>query len=293
VAQKYPAQEKTTRLNAIEIQVGRTGKLTPVAKLEPVFVGGTTVSNATLHNLFEVRRKGVRVGDDVIVRRAGDVIPEVVARVPRVRKRYVPNFRMPATARCAPASSFARRAASTTAAAAACSALPSASSRSSISPAGARSTSKDSARRSSTSSSTPAMVQSLPDLYALTKESVEALERMADKSAANLIANIARSRKTTLARFLYGLGIRHVGETTAKDLARHFGGIERLRHADLAQLLAVPDVGPIVAESIRDFFAEAHNQQVIDALIAAASSGRRAQARAIRRRSRSPARPSS
>ena len=95
VAQKYPAQEKTTRLNAIEIQVGRTGKLTPVAKLEPVFVGGTTVSNATLHNLFEVRRKGVRVGDDVIVRRAGDVIPEVVARVPRLRKRYVANFRMP------------------------------------------------------------------------------------------------------------------------------------------------------------------------------------------------------
>ena len=114
-----------------------------------------------------------------------------------------------------------------------------------------------------------AMVQSLPDLYVLTKESVEALERMADKSAANLIANIARSRKTTLARFLYGLGIRHVGETTAKDLARHFGGLERLRHADLAHLLEVPDVGPIVAESIRDFFAETHNQQVIDALIAA------------------------
>jgi len=113
------------------------------------------------------------------------------------------------------------------------------------------------------------MVQSLPDLYALTKDSVEALERMADKSAANLIANIARSKKTTLARFLYGLGIRHVGETTAKDLARHFGGIERLRRADLAQLLDVPDVGPIVAESIRDFFAEAHNQQVIDALIGA------------------------
>jgi len=269
VAQKYPAQEKTTRLNAIEIQVGRTGKLTPVAKLEPVFVGGTTVSNATLHNLFEVRRKGVRVGDDVIVRRAGDVIPEVVARVPRARPRYVPNFRMPPACPvcaslvvrekggvdhrcsgglfCAAQRKFAilhfagRRALD-------------------IEGLGEKIVDQlvDTGR-----------VQSLPDLYALTKESVEALERMADKSAANLIANLARSRKTTLARFLYGLGIRHVGETTAKDLARHFGGIERLRRADLAQLLAVPDVGPIVAESIRDFFAEAHNQQVIDALMAA------------------------
>ena len=113
------------------------------------------------------------------------------------------------------------------------------------------------------------LVASLPDVYALTKEKVEALERMADKSAANLIANIEASRKTTLARFLYGLGIRHVGETTAKDLARHFGNIERLRRATLAQLLEVPDVGPIVAESIHSFFAEAHNQQVIDALLAA------------------------
>ena len=269
VAQKYPAQEKTTRLNAIEIQVGRTGKLTPVAKLEPVFVGGTTVSNATLHNLFEVRRKGVRVGDDVIVRRAGDVIPEVVARVPRARKRYVANFRMPRTCPvcaslvvrekggvdhrcsgglfCAAQRKFAilhfagRRALD-------------------IEGLGEKIVDQlvDTGR-----------VQSLPDLYALTKESVEALERMADKSAANLIANLAGSRKTTLARFLYGLGIRHIGETTAKDLARHFGNLERLRRATLAQLLEVPDVGPIVAESVHDFFAEAHNQQVIDGLLAA------------------------
>jgi len=269
VAQKYPAQEKTTRLNAIEIQVGRTGKLTPVAKLEPVFVGGTTVSNATLHNLFEVRRKGVRVGDDVIVRRAGDVIPEVVARVPRARKRYVANFRMPRTCPvcaslvvrekggvdhrcsgglfCAAQRKFAilhfagRRALD-------------------IEGLGEKIVDQlvDTGR-----------VQSLPDLYALTKESVEALERMADKSAANLIANLAGSRKTTLSRFLYGLGIRHIGETTAKDLARHFGNLERLRRATLAQLLEVPDVGPIVAESVHDFFAEAHNQQVIDGLLAA------------------------
>jgi len=269
VAQKYPAQEKTTRLNAIEIQVGRTGKLTPVAKLEPVFVGGTTVSNATLHNLFEVRRKGVRVGDDVIVRRAGDVIPEVVARVPRARKRYVPNFRMPRA--CPVCASLVVRekggvdhrcSGGLFCAAQRKFAILHFAGRRALDIEGLGDKIVDQLVDT-------AMVQSLPDLYALTKESVEALERMADKSAANLIANVARSRKTTLARFLYGLGIRHVGETTAKDLARHFGGLERLRHADLAQLLEVPDVGPIVAESIRDFFAEAHNQQVIDALIAA------------------------
>ena len=269
VAQKYPAQEKTTRLNAIEIQVGRTGKLTPVAKLEPVFVGGTTVSNATLHNLFEVRRKGVRVGDDVIVRRAGDVIPEVVARVPRVRKRYVPNFRMPHA--CPVCASLVVRekggvdhrcSGGLFCAAQRKFAILHFAGRRALDIEGLGDKIVDQLVDT-------AMVQSLPDLYALTKESIEALERMADKSAANLIGNIARSRKTTLARFLYGLGIRHVGETTAKDLARHFGGLERLRHADLAQLLEVPDVGPIVAESIRDFFAEAHNQQVIDALIAA------------------------
>jgi len=269
VAQKYPAQEKTTRLNAIEIQVGRTGKLTPVAKLEPVFVGGTTVSNATLHNLFEVRRKGVRVGDDVIVRRAGDVIPEVVARVPRARKAYVPNFRMPRA--CPVCASLVVRekggvdhrcSGGLFCAAQRKFAILHFAGRRALDIEGLGDKIVDQLVDT-------AMVQSLPDLYVLTKESVEALERMADKSAANLIANIARSRKTTLARFLYGLGIRHVGETTAKDLARHFGGLERLRHADLAQLLEVPDVGPIVAESIRDFFAEAHNQQVIDALIAA------------------------
>jgi len=269
VAPKYPAQEKTTRLNDIGIQVGRTGKLTPVAKLEPVFVGGTTVSNATLHNLFEVRRKGVRVGDDVIVRRAGDVIPEIVARVTKKRPRYVANFRMPrscpvcgsAVARekggvdhrcegglfCAAQRKFAI-----------------------LHFAGRRALDIEGLGEKIVDQLVDTgLVESLPDVYALTKEKVEALERMAEKSAANLIANIEASRKTTLGRFLYGLGIRHVGETTAKDLARHFGNIERLRRATLEQLLEVPDVGPIVAESIHAFFAEAHNQQVIDALLAA------------------------
>ena len=269
VAQKYPAQEKTTLLRAIEIQVGRTGKLTPVAKLEPVFVGGTTVANATLHNLFEVRRKGVRAGDEVIVRRAGDVIPEVVARIARKRPRYVPNFRMPSACPvcgsnvvrekgsvdhrctgglfCAAQRKFAI-----------------------LHFAGRRALDIEGLGEKIVDQLVDTgLVRSLPDVTALTKDKLEALERMADKSAANLIANIEASKKTTLARFLYGLGIRHVGETTAKDLARHFGNIERLRRAGIAQLLEVPDVGPIVAESVHAFFAEAHNQSIIDRLLQA------------------------
>ncbi len=266
VAQKYPAQERSTTLNAIDIQVGRTGKLTPVAKLEPVFVGGTTVSNATLHNVFEVRRKGVRVGDTVVVRRAGDVIPEVVARIPAPRPVYVPNFRMPATcpvcdsrvARekggvdhrctgglfCAAQRKFAI-----------------------LHFAGRRALDIEGLGEKIVDQLVDAgLVASLPDLYALGKEALEAMERMGDRSAANLVANLEASKQTTFARFLYGLGIRHVGETTAKDLARHFGGIERLRSASVEQLLEVEDVGPIVAESVHAFFAEPHNVEVIDGL---------------------------
>ncbi len=269
VAQKYPAQEKTTRLNDIDIQVGRTGKLTPVAKLEPVFVGGTTVSNATLHNLFEVRRKGVRIGDTVIVRRAGDVIPEVVGRVPARRNPYVPNFRMPrecpvcgsGVARekggvdhrcegglfCGAQRKFAI-----------------------LHFAGRRALDIEGLGEKVVDQLVDTgLVGSLPDLYALTPEALEGLERMGDKSAANLVANIVGSKKTTLARFLYGLGIRHVGETTAKDLARHFGDVERLKKARLEELLEVTDVGPVVAESIHAFFAEDHNRHVIDALVKA------------------------
>ena len=267
VAQKYPAQEKTTRLNDIDIQVGRTGKLTPVAKLEPVFVGGTTVSNATLHNLFEVRRKDVRIGDTVIVRRAGDVIPEVVGRVPGKRKPYVPNFRMPLAcpvcgskvARekggvdhrcegglfCAAQRKFAI-----------------------LHFAGRRALDIEGLGEKIVDQLVDAgLVESLPDVYALTKETVEGLDRMAEKSAANLVANIEASKKTTLARFLYGLGIRHVGETTAKDLAAHFGDIARLKTARVEELLEVADIGPIVAESVHAFFDEKHNREVVDALV--------------------------
>jgi DNA ligase (NAD+) len=266
VAQKYPAQEKTTLLNAIDIQVGRTGKLTPVAKLEPVFVGGTTVSNATLHNVFEIRRKGVRIGDTVIVRRAGDVIPEIVGRIPRDRQPYVPNFRMPSA--CPVCGSRVVRekggvdhrcSGGLFCAAQRKIAILHFAGRRALDIEGLGDKIVDQLVDGS-------VVKTLPDVYALTKERLETLERMGDKSAANLIENIEASKKTTFSRFLYGLGIRHVGESTAKDLAKHFGGLERLMGATVEQLLEVADVGPIVAESVHEFLNEAHNRGVILAL---------------------------
>ena len=267
VAQKYPAQEKTTRLNAIDIQVGRTGKLTPVAKLEPVFVGGTTVSNATLHNLFEVRRKGVRVGDDVVVRRAGDVIPEVVARIPGARPTYVPNFRVPSECPVC-ASRVAREKGGVDHRCSGGLFCPAQRKFAILHFAGRRALDIEGLGEKIVDQLVDGgMVASLPDLYALSKDALEALDRMGDKSAANLAARIEASKQTTLARFLYGLGIRHVGETTAKDLARHFGGMRRLMAANMAQLLEVPDVGPIVAASVHAFFNEPHNIEVVEALL--------------------------
>ena len=269
VAHKYPAQEQVTRLNGIDIQVGRTGKLTPVAKLEPVFVGGTTVSNATLHNVFELRRKGVRVGDKVIVRRAGDVIPEVVGRVPGPREGYVPNFRMPRE--CPVCSSRVSRekggidhrcSGGLFCAAQRKQALLHFAGRRAMDIEGLGDKLVDQLVDGG-------LIRTLPELYTLGLAKLSALERMADKSAANLLAGLAKSKTTTLARFLYALGIRHVGETTAKDLARHFGGIDRLMDATLAQLLEVNDVGPVVAQSLRTFFDQPHNREVVEQLRAA------------------------
>jgi DNA ligase (NAD+) len=211
----------------------------------------------------------VRVGDTVIVRRAGDVIPEVVGRVPTKRKAYVPNFRMPSE--CPVCGSGVGREKGGVDHRCSGGLFCGAQRKFAILHfAGRRALDIEGLGEKIVDQLVDTgLVESLPDVYALAKETVEALERMADKSAANLIANIEASRKTTLARFLYGLGIRHVGETTAKDLARHFGNLARLRGASLAQLLDVPDVGPIVAESIHAFFAEAHNQSVIDALLKA------------------------
>ena len=266
VAHKYPAQEQMTRLRDIEIQVGRTGKLTPVAKLEPVFVGGTTVSNATLHNVFELRRKGVRVGDTVIVRRAGDVIPEVVGRVPGGRSTYVPNFRMPRE--CPVCGSRVLRekggidhrcTGGLYCAAQRKQALLHFAGRRAMDIEGLGDKLVDQLVDG-------ALIRTLPELYALAPDRLAALDRMAEKSAANLLAALQTSKRTTLARFLYALGIRQVGEVTAKDLAKHFGALDRIMDASVEQLLAVNDVGPVVALSIRTFFEQPHNREVVVAL---------------------------
>ena len=269
VAHKYPAQEQMTRLNDIEIQVGRTGKLTPVAKLEPVFVGGTTVSNATLHNLFELRRKGVRVGDMVIVRRAGDVIPEVVGRVPGERPGYVRNFRMPRA--CPVCGSRVTRekggidhrcSGGLFCAAQRKQALLHFAGRRAMDIEGLGDKLVDQLVDGG-------LIRTLPELYRLGVAKLAELDRMAEKSAANLVAALEKSKRTTLARFLYALGIRQVGEATAKDLAKHFGALDRIMDAPIDQLLEVNDVGPIVAQSIRTFFEQPHNREVVEQLRAA------------------------
>jgi DNA ligase (NAD+) len=269
VAHKYPAQEQVTRLNGIEIQVGRTGKLTPVAKLEPVFVGGTTVSNATLHNVFELRRKGVRVGDTVIVRRAGDVIPEVVGRVVGSRGTYVPNFRMPRNCPvCGSAAARERGGMDYR-----CTGglyCPAQRKQALLHFAGRRAMDIEGLGDKLVDQLVDGdLIRTLPELYKLGLAKLAALDRMAEKSAANLVAALDKSRQTTLARFLYALGIRQVGETTAKDLARHFGAIDRIMQASVDQLLQVKDVGPIVAQSIHTFFQQPHNREVVEQLRAA------------------------
>ena len=265
VAHKYPAQEQLTRLNGIDVQVGRTGKLTPVAKLEPVFVGGTTVSNATLHNIFELRRKGVRVGDTVVVRRAGDVIPEVVGRVPGARSAYVRNFRIAPGSGCPVCGSAVQRerggmdyrcTGGLYCAAQRKQALLHFASRRAMDIEGL-------GHRIVDQLVDAGLIRSLPELYALDVVTLCTLDRMGEKSAANLVAALAGSKSTTLARFIYALGIRQVGETTAKDLARHFGGLKPLLAASVDELLQVPDVGPIVAQSIHTFFSQPHNVEVV------------------------------
>ncbi len=269
VAHKYPAQEQMTRLNGIEVQVGRTGKLTPVAKLEPVFVGGTTVSNATLHNVFELRRKGVRIGDTVIVRRAGDVIPEVVGRVPGSRPGYVPNFRMPRACPVCGSRVLRERGGIDHRCSGGIS-CPAQRKQALLHFAGRRAMDIEGLGDKLVEQLVDGgIVRSLPDLYRLGITHLAALERMGDKSALNLVAALDRSKRTTLARFLYALGIRHVGETTAKDLARHFGALDRVMDAGVERLLEVPDVGPVVAQSIRTFFEQPHNREVVEQLRAA------------------------
>jgi DNA ligase (NAD+) len=269
VAHKYPAQEQLTRLNDIEVQVGRTGKLTPVAKLEPVFVGGTTVSNATLHNLFELRRKGVRIGDTVIVRRAGDVIPEVVGRIDQPRAHYVPNFRMPR--QCPVCGSAVQREKGGIDHRCSGGLFCTAQRKQAILHFAARRAMDIEGLGDKLVDQLVdgEIIRTLPELYKLGVAKLSVLERMADKSAANLMAALDKSKHTTLPRFLYALGIRHVGEATAKDLAKHFGAIDRVMEASVEQLLDVNDVGPVVAQSIHTFFAQPHNREVVEQLRAA------------------------
>ncbi|MET0211281.1 MAG: NAD-dependent DNA ligase LigA [Burkholderiaceae bacterium] len=263
VAHKYPAQEQVTLLKAIDIQVGRTGKLTPVAKLEPVFVGGTTVSNATLHNVFELRRKGVRVGDQVIVRRAGDVIPEIVGKLESVRARYVPNFHMPKQCPICDAD-VVREPGGIDHRCSGGISCPAQRKQALLHFAGRRAMDIEGLGDKIVDQLVDGgIVANLPGLYKLGVAKLAALERMAEKSAQNLVDALEKSKTTTLPRFLFALGIRHVGETTAKDLAKHFGNMEALMDATEEQLLAVKDVGPVVAKSVHAFFAQPHNREVV------------------------------
>ncbi len=266
VAHKFPAEEASSVVLGIDIQVGRTGALTPVARLQPVFVGGVNVTNATLHNEDEVRRKDVHVGDTVVVRRAGDVIPEVVrVSVPGPR-RAEDCFEMPVL--CPVCDSQVVR--SEDEAIARCSgglycsaqrkqALLHFASRRAMDIEGLGERLVDQLVDLD-------LVRTPADLYTLNEQRLAGLERMAEKSAANITAAISKSRNTTLARLIYSLGIRNVGESTARDLAAHFGTLEALSQAGLESLQQVSDVGPVIAESVAQFFAEPHNREVIDGL---------------------------
>ena len=266
VAHKYPAEEAATEVLGIDIQVGRTGALTPVARLAPVFVGGVTVTNATLHNEDEVRRKDVHVGDTVVVRRAGDVIPEVVRVLPDKRPILAPEFIMPKT--CPVCGSRVVRAEDE--AIARCSGglyCPAQRKQALIHFASRRALDIEGMGDKLVEQLVDCDIVRTPaDLYKMGLLALVNLERMAEKSATHLLAAIEKSKQTTLARFIYALGIRNVGETTAKDLARHFGSLNRVLSAETEQLLQVNDVGPIVAQSLRQFCTEPHNVDVIEQL---------------------------
>ncbi len=266
VAHKYPAQEQLTTVQAIEVQVGRTGKLTPVAKLAPVFVGGVTVTNATLHNETEARRKDVRVGDTVVVRRAGDVIPEVVSVLAEKRLYEAQIFTMPNT--CPVCGSAAVREQDEADHRCTGGLFCSAQRKQAILHFAHRRAVEieDLGDKLVEQLVDAGVVNTLPDLYRLGFTALASLDRMAEKSANNVLASIEKSKQTTLARFVFGLGIRHVGEATAKELARHFGTLDAIMDATLDQLLQVADVGPIVAQSLRTFFDQAHNREVVEQL---------------------------
>ncbi|MDT8403015.1 NAD-dependent DNA ligase LigA [Sulfuriflexus sp.] len=269
IAYKFPAQEEMTKLIAVEWQVGRTGALTPVARLEPVLVGGVMVSNATLHNVDEIRRKDVRLGDTVVVRRAGDVIPEVVSSVKSERKKGARQLKVPA--KCPECGSEVVRVEGE--AVARCSGGL-------FCPAQRKESIKHFASRRAMDIDglgdklveqlvDAGMIHDVADLYSLTVEQLAGMERMGAKSADNLIAALEKSKQTTLPRFIFALGIREVGEATARNLAMHFGNLHAIIEATEEQLESVPDVGPVVAKNIAAFDHQPHNREVIKKLIEA------------------------
>lgn len=267
IARKFPAQEEMTRVLEVEFQVGRTGAITPVARLEPVFVGGVTVSNATLHNADEIERLGLEVGDTVIVRRAGDVIPQVVAVVPERRPSDSRPVQFP---QACPACGSEVERDEGEAVFRCVGGL--------ICPAQRRAALRHFVSRKAMDIDgmgekiieqlvDKALIADIADIYQLSQQTLENLDRMGEKSAQNLLAAIEASKKTTLARFIYALGIREVGEATARQLAAYFGQLEQLMQASLAQLEDVDDVGPVVAGHIHHFFAERANRDSITRLL--------------------------
>ena len=269
IAQKFPAQEEMTRLLDVEFQVGRTGAITPVARLEPVFVGGVTVSNATLHNQDEVERLGVCIGDTVIIRRAGDVIPQVVSVVADKRPDDARKIQFPA--QCPVCDSQVEKLADE--AVARCTGGL-------ICPAQRKQALKHFASRKALDIDglgdklieqlvDAGLLKTPVDIFNLTFPALIQLERMGDKSAANLLQAIHNAKQTTLPKFLYALGIREVGETTAANLALHFQTLEAIQNASLDDLQAVQDVGVVVAEHVFNFFNESHNTEVLEGLLSA------------------------
>ena len=281
IAHKFPAQEEISTILEVDFQVGRTGAITPVARLEPVFVGGVTVSNATLHNMDEIRRKDVRIGDQVVIRRAGDVIPEVVRVLPNSRKISLPEIQMlskcpvcqsqveqlegEAIARCT-GGLFCR--------AQRAEAIKHFASRKAmdIDGLGEKLVEQLVAEK---------LINSSADLYQLSIESLTSLDRMGKKSANNLLLALEKSKQPQLSRFIYALGIREVGETTAMNLANVFKTFSAVKNAEDEQLLEVPDVGPIVARHIVNFFQQAHNLAVIEQLFSAGVSVQAVEQRTI------------
>jgi DNA ligase (NAD+) len=269
IAHKFPAAEELTQLLDVEFQVGRTGALTPVARLAPVFVGGVTVSNATLHNMDEINRKDVRVGDTVIVRRAGDVIPEVVSVILEKRPGKTEQIDMPT--QCPVCGSEVERTEGEAVARCTGGLFCRAQLIESIKHFVARRAMDIDGLGAKLVEQlvTEKRIDNVADIYRLDKDSLMTLERMGEKSAENLLAAIEKSKSTTLPRFLYALGVREVGEATARVLAQHFGDLDRLMAATLEELEAVSEVGPIVASHILSFFAEQHNRDVIAQLVEA------------------------